>query len=210
MLTQLSITNSSAHQLITLANNHVYSVQEDYMSILEGGKNIEDCCITRNKLKYTNYRIKLNTVFTHMKSLFTGTPESMNDQIIYILENCFDSKGLKTSSVGKVIFSEDFNNTLTPEVVLHAMESSFWTVFNQNFGRFANSSFNEELFDVARRYVKVRGKYLVGTSTGRKILCQRNAILNREEIFHKKACIMMNPESTSRRTTRKSTTSWTT
>lgn len=160
------------------------------MSIMDSGKDLEDCIITGNKLKYTNHRIKLNAAFTHMKSLFTGPHENMDDQI-FILQKCFGPKGLKTP-VGKIVFGKEFNDILTPGII-HAMRSSFTTVYNQIFGKYNNS----ELFEVTRRYVKVKGKYMIGTASKLRppqIMCLRSAILGRSENFHKKACIMMNPE----------------
>lgn len=164
------------------------------ISLIEGGKNIDDCYITGNKLRYTNERIKLNTAFTYMKALFTGPSESMEDQV-YILDKCFGPKGLKTS-LGEIMFSKEFNDILTPDI-LYAMKSSFRSTFNQNFGQFNNNGFNEELFNATRRYVRVKGKYMIGTVVKLRppqVMCLRNAILNREENFHKKACIMKNPE----------------
>lgn len=164
------------------------------LSILESGKDVDDCYITGNKLKFTSERIKLNAAFMYMKSMFTGPSESMGDQV-YILEKCFDAKGLKTS-LGEIIFSVEFNNILTP-VILREMESSFRSTFNQNFGQFNFNGFNEELFNATRRYVKVKGKYMIGTVSKLRppqVMCLRNAILNRDDNFHKKACIMMNPE----------------
>lgn len=166
------------------------------LSLIEGGKNIDDCYITGNKLRYSSERIKLNAAFTSMKALFTGPSESMEDQV-YILDKCFGPKGLK-NSLGEILFSQEFNNILTPEILLD-MESSFRSTFNQNFGQFNKNGFNEELFNTTRRYVRVKGKYMIGTVSKLRppqVMCLRNAILNREENFHKKACVMMNPEYT--------------
>ena len=193
MPTQLSSHHIDNHQSIAGYKTMV-AYYRNLLSLIEGGKDVDDCYITGNKLRYTSERIKLNAAFTHMKALFTGPSESMDDQV-YILKNCFGPKGLKTS-VGEIIFSEEFNKILTPGILL-SMESSFRSTFNQKFGQFNSNGFNEELFNATRRYVRVTGKYMIGTVAKLRppqVMCLRNAILNREENFHKKACVMKNPE----------------
>ena len=157
-------------------------------------KNIEDCKITGNKLKYSQERIKLNAAFMYMKSLFVGPLEYMEDQK-WILENCFDYKGNKTE-IGKIILSDYFNFIMTPEVQ-EKMKSSFRGTFQKFYWEFNRERFNEDLYEGTRHYFRVKGKYLIETVSklrAPQVMCLRNTILNKDTNFHKKACVMKNPE----------------
>lgn len=164
------------------------------VSLLDS-KEVGNCCITENRLRYSNERIKLNAAFMYMKSLFVGPAELMDDQK-WLLEKCFDEKGDKTT-LGKTLFSKEFNDALTP-AVLCDMETSFRATFNKFMGHFNAGGFDDDnLFNATRRYFKVKGKYLMATASKLRppqVMCLRSTILNREDNFHKKACVMRNPE----------------
>ena len=142
----------------------------DICSLLEH-KNVSDIKesdIENNHLGYSLERIQLNMSFVKMKSQFVG-PEDLFTTQLWLLRHCFTDKGEK-SSLGKILFDNDFNDTPPSDQVM---------VIGVKY------------------YNKVKGKYLMALA-GRlrppQVICLRSALLNREDNFNKRACVMKNPE----------------
>jgi len=162
-----SINKTEGHQKKNTKHMKKY---REICSLLEH-KNVSDIKksdITNNHLGYNLERIRLNASLIYMKSLLVGPEDLFNIQV-WLLCHSFTDKGEK-SPLGKILFDNDFDGVPPP---------------------------GQEVFIGTKYYDKVKGKYLMALA-GRlrppQIICLRSALLNREDNFNKRACIMKNPE----------------